>query len=271
LRAKSFLLLPPPELCGCIFAGIVRDTRSVELNDRERLSFFPSSPLVAITHVIEGEIRLIPEGNGVDDLQHAQALERTSVLAGQDRPTVSWSPGPALVVSVGFFPDAWNQLVGKAEISELLERAFSVDDEPINGWKIFCSGLSPLWRKARTDSMPMMSVVAEMSDWARGLVSRAALTGAGRGVRSIERRLKRWTHQSQQSLSFYASIDELHRISAKSPEAPLAEIALDAGFSDQSHMGRAVRRATGFSPAQLNRLIETDESFWCYRLLGERF
>jgi len=38
-----------------------------------------------------------------------------------------------------------------------------------------------------------------------------------------------------------------------------------------SHMGRVVRQTTGYSPAQLNRLIETDEAFWCYRLLGEHF
>jgi hypothetical protein len=36
-------------------------------------------------------------------------------------------------------------------------------------------------------------------------------------------------------------------------------------------MGRAVKRATGFSPGQINRLIATEEPFWCYRLLGERF
>ena len=55
------------------------------------------------------------------------------------------------------------------------------------------------------------------------------------------------------------------------PDANPAQIALDAHFSDQSHMGRAVKRATGFSPAHLNTLTETNEAFWCYRLLGERF
>ena len=54
-------------------------------------------------------------------------------------------------------------------------------------------------------------------------------------------------------------------------DTDLASLATDAGYSDQSHMGRAVRGATGFSPAQLNRHIETEEAFWCYRLIGERF
>jgi AraC-like DNA-binding protein len=51
----------------------------------------------------------------------------------------------------------------------------------------------------------------------------------------------------------------------------LAQLAADAGFADQSHMTRHVRRETGFTPEQLRELIETDETFWCYRLVAERF
>jgi len=36
-------------------------------------------------------------------------------------------------------------------------------------------------------------------------------------------------------------------------QAPLAEIALAAGFADQAHMGNAVRRLTGLSPTALRR------------------
>lgn len=90
-------------------------------------------------------------------------------------------------------------------------------------------------------------------------------------MRATERRLRRWSGQNQQSLEFYARFEKLHQLSVAEKGASLAEIAHDAGFSDQSHMGRTVRRATGYSPAKLNHLIETEEAFWCYRLLGERF
>ncbi len=63
----------------------------------------------------------------------------------------------------------------------------------------------------------------------------------------------------------------LRHVAQNSAGGPLSEIAIDAGYADQSHMGRAVRRATGFSPARLNRAIENEEAFWCYRLFGERF
>lgn len=90
-------------------------------------------------------------------------------------------------------------------------------------------------------------------------------------MRAIERRLKRWSSQSRQSLKFYSDIENLHMLSVNNADAKLAGLASDAGYSDQSHMGRAVQRATGFSPAHLNQLIKTQEAFWCYRLLGERF
>lgn len=83
--------------------------------------------------------------------------------------------------------------------------------------------------------------------------------------------MHRWTNTSKQTLDYYAAIENLHQRIVENPDHSLAELAADAQFSDQSHMGRSVKRATGFSPAKLNRMIETEESFWCYRLLGERF
>ena len=38
-------------------------------------------------------------------------------------------------------------------------------------------------------------------------------------------------------------------------DQPLADIALAAGFSDQSHFGKAFKLATGFSPKQYRRLL----------------
>jgi AraC-like DNA-binding protein len=83
--------------------------------------------------------------------------------------------------------------------------------------------------------------------------------------------LKRLSGHSRRTLEFHSSFENLHQVSRRHAVEPLAEIATEAGYSDQSHMGRTVRRATGFLPAYLNRAIETQEAFWCYRLLGERF
>ena len=50
-------------------------------------------------------------------------------------------------------------------------------------------------------------------------------------------------------------------------ELDLATLASEAGFSDQSHMGREIRRITGLSPGRFDKLLAHDEAFWFYRLL----
>lgn len=272
LGATSLLLMPPQELTGCLFAAIVRDTRGVELGDHDRLNHFPASPLVSVTCVMEGEIRLVPPGSRVADAKAAPSLPRVSVTPPQDTPTVSWSPGPVRAIAVGVYPDAWARFADGNDIPALLERAFANARDIEAGWSRFCADLAPIWNGARgTGALPGWTGVPQLADWSRALVARAALAGPGRSLRTLERRLRRWSGQTRRSLAFYAAFDDLHRLSVREMGTPLAQLALEAGYADQSHLGRAVRRATGFSPARLNRLIETEEAFWCYRLLGERF
>jgi Helix-turn-helix domain len=181
-------------------------------------------------------------------------------------------------VTIGFYPDAWarlgHALVGGPMPETLINamNSFEQADDLETSWATFCKSFAPTWKIARAASEgPDWTGSDRIADWSRFLLGRAALSGSGRGIRTMERRLRRWTGQSRRSLNFFSAIEDLHRFSIKSPDVPLAELAVEAGYVDQSHMGRAIKRVTGFSPAQLNRLIETNESFWCYRLLGERF
>ena len=103
------------------------------------------------------------------------------------------------------------------------------------------------------------------------MASRIAQSATGRSMRTLERRLRQWTNKSRQELEHYAAIEQLHRLLVAEPDASLSALAVEADFSDQSHMGRSVKRVTGFSPAKLNKMIKEEEAFWCYRLLGERF
>ena len=272
MRAASILLLPPRDLSRCLFGAIVRDTRGVNLADQDRLNFFPASPLVCVTYVRQGEVRLVPPGADLEAARAAPPLPRALVMPPQDAPTVSWSPGPVLAISLGIYPDAWARLAGACGAVGLLEQAFARCDDVHAGWASFCVALAPAWQAARGDiTLPAWTGVPYITDWTRALVARAALSGAGRSMRSLERRLNRWTGQTRRTLAFYEAFENLHRLSIRERGTPLAELALAAGYADQSHMGRAVRRATGFSPARLNQLIATEEAFWCYRLLGERF
>jgi AraC-like DNA-binding protein len=146
-----------------------------------------------------------------------------------------------------------------------------VSDDIALDWEKFCDTLTPIWAQSRLiNKTAQWAGSHRVADWTRHLMTRAALSGAGHSARSLERRMKRWTGQSKQSLHAYAQLEELLNLRVNEPDAPLASIAADAQFSDQFHMGRTVKKATGFPPGRLNQLIETDKAFWCYRLLGDR-
>ena len=99
--------------------------------------------------------------------------------------------------------------------------------------------LAPLWHSARPDQHPFGRMI---TDWSRALMVNAAFSQTGRSVRQVQRRVK-----------------------------TLAGIATDAGYSDQSSMGWHLLAQTGFTPTELMRTFESDEAFWSYSLMGERY
>ncbi len=273
MRPVSKLFLPPPPLSGCLFAAVYRDTRGVMLSDTDRINHFPASPLVSVTLVSCGELHLLPARSG-PAARSMLPLPRLFVMGPQNAPVSSWAPGEITAISVGIYPDAWLRLGGDEDFSVAPEclatalKRLAAEENPETGWAAFCDALNGVWAGRRPSPWHGATGIV---DWARAVMIRSALSGSGRSLRSLERRIKRFSGHKRRVLDFYSSIENLHRISRQSPESPLAEIAVEAGYADQSHMGRAVRRATGLSPARLNRAIETEEAFWCYKLLGERF
>lgn len=268
------LFFPPPALAGCVMAGIYRDTRGVDLNDADRVNHFPATPLGSVSLVLHGQLHLIPPGADWTVAASQPALPRLFASGPQQNPVSSWSPGPITALTIGIYPDAWNAMGGNPNwqtmplgIEQAL-RQFAETPDPTDAWSAFCHGMSRTWSGVRPSKWHRAT---EISDWVSALAIKAALSGAGQSVRSYERRLKRQSGHTRRTLEFFGLVERLYATSRQSNSSPLAEIALEAGFADQSHMGRAVRRATGFSPARLNKAIETEEPFWCYRLLGERF
>lgn len=73
---------------------------------------------------------------------------------------------------------------------------------------------------------------------------------------------------TRRSLLLHARAERRLLARQATPDQSIAEAALAAGYADQSHMGRDIRRLTGFSPARIGILIATEEAFWCYRLLA---
>ncbi|MFZ1679465.1 MAG: helix-turn-helix domain-containing protein [Rhizobiaceae bacterium] len=270
----SRLFLPPRALAACVFAAIYRDTRGANLTESDRVNHFPASPLVSVTRVIQGNLTILPDHPAAQGRMQASAGGPPLIMGPRDDPVSSISPGEVVALTVGFYPDSW-QLLGGTIGSENAPRCiveglmhFGKTHDPERDWQHFCTAIQAEWEGMRS---PEWTVKARLLDWAKAATARAALSGTGRSLRSIERRLKRSSGHTRRTLDFYAAFETLHRVAHQNPKSALADIALASGYSDQSHMGRAVRSATGFTPSRLNRAIRLEEPFWCYRLLGERF
>lgn len=275
-KTKNQLILPPAALASCIAGCIVRDTRMVQLPDRDRINFFPASPLFAVTLILDGQIHVADKILGLEEVRALPPAPKRLFSPPQDQPHMSWSPGPVMALTIAFFPDAWQRLGGTldGQPSGGIQQVLSLlEVDPLApAWPGFWDEMTKVWRQSVSgDGAEDWAGSDRIKDWTSHLMNQLGQKGAGRSLRSAQRRLQRWTGQTKQTLEFFAKVEDVHRLSTKEPKAMAVDIAVDAGFADQSHMGRALKRATGFSPVSLNQKIATEESFWCYRLLGERF
>ncbi|MDR7307693.1 helix-turn-helix domain-containing protein [Rhodoferax saidenbachensis] len=89
-----------------------------------------------------------------------------------------------------------------------------------------------------------------------------------KSIRQLERKIKGESGLSMRELRGMARMEStlLHKRELSSVGQPsLADVAHDMGFSDQSHLSREVKRFSGLSLTELQKTIETQESFWPYR------
>lgn len=181
---------------------------------------------------------------------------------------------------VGIYPEALAQILGvrlEDHIDQVLPLAAVASPEVVQ----ICEKVF-----AQDDSQPFARIEAQLAllmrgqrpacatptigEWSRLLTTRAVHSTAGRSLRQFQRRVKNWTGQSHRELQLYARVEDafMRRSENRRGESPdWAALALDAGYSDQSHLVREVRRFTGVSPARLEELMATDEAFWYYRLV----
>lgn len=272
----SRLVLPPRELATCIAGCLYRDTRGTDLTDEERLNYFPASPLFAASVMLSGELHAADTLIPLREIRLTPKTQKYVFSPPKNAPHMSWSPGPIEGFTVAFYPDAWQTLGGKLDGTppDCVPLAFAHFEVllPEDAWPLFWGDVKRAWCAAqRADAVRRWPGSDRIKTWTYHLLSRAAQTGTGQSLRSMQRRVRRWTGHDIQTLNFFSRIEDLHQLVTADPNTPTVELAAEAGFADQSHMGRDLKRATGFSPAQLNRRIAEDEAFWCYRLLGERF
>lgn len=275
------LYLPCASLASCVYMGVERDTRGARLDQAQRLNFYPASPLVVISWILHGELRVLNTASAGSVPSWSDPLP-SLVFSGPSRaPTISCSPGPVHAVSIALYPEALERLFGVRAIDYLdavlpaqqvlpvsvQEILSGVGSEP---GEVFEQVEAVLGRLAL--GAPAAGASTNLRAWLTALMTRTAFTPVGRGLRQAQRVIKRCAGQSQRDLLLYARVEQAFEMASRlSPsKLPLAAVAAQAGYSDQSHFGREVKRVTGFSPAQFARRLESDEAFWMYRLLQDR-
>lgn len=284
---RAVFLHPKPELAQCIFGCFVRDTRGSGLAFEQRFNHFAASPLCALSVTFEGTGRLITEHALFQTPTRSDILQPALFSGAQEHPITSWNDADVYAMVVAFYPDAMAALMG-CDMADFTNKSLPLSSLTTSTLRdIFestarCESaevafaqlqdqLAPLWQNVR----PAQSGVGRMiGDWSRALLLNAALSSTGRSLRYMQRRVKAATGQPLRNLRRFSKSEQAFALALRDERAgaiDIAGIAAEAGYSDQSHMGRHVRAQTGFSPAELMRRLESDEAFWSYRLMGERY
>lgn len=270
----AWLHAPPPALAGCFHVAVERDTRALALSSSQRINMYPASPLPSVSWILEGQLHMVDVDGGAPARVRAEPLPPL-VFAGPFRkPAASWSPGPVHALMVSFYPDALARLWGvrlqdyvdsvvpaeQVLPAEALAALSSIgaSDAPLEALETL---LTPLWQDAQ-----QATGIVGIRSWLTSLTARGARTQLGVGMRQVQRRIKRLTGQSQRDLELYARIEGAFAYAARHAQ-DLAAVAANTGYSDQSHLGREVKRVTGLSARRLRDKTLQDEAFWLYRLL----
>lgn len=282
--AVNRLWHPRLSLASCVRAVLSRNTLGVNLDDAQRFNHFPASPLCSISWWFEGCSELLDDsGSAVTPCSTRRALPMRIAFGGPfTRPSASWNPGPVHGMMLMLLPDAVHQLTG-VDPEAHLDRLVDVRDVLPAPWVGLCEAvlavrdddarvqlmqdfIDPLWQAER----PRLALDGHRYlDWARGLAQRAALSASGRSLRQVERRIKQWAGQPMRELLGVGRAERafFEALAAEGDgRLSWADVAAQSGYADQSHLVRATRRITGFSPEELRRHITEDEAFWAYRL-----
>lgn len=286
----SQIIWPKPAAAGCVFCTMVRDTRGAALEHAERFNFFPASPFCTITCTFAGDCHWIDQADQIEHPWRGAKLPSLAFFGAQLGPVVSWNPGETYSLATVFYPDAFSAMTG-LDMSPFTGRMVSAEDvlpRPIlqllqnlfdaverdgveSSLSAFVEQIEILWAGARPVGFKPINWV---KDWSRSISLKAALTGSGRSARQIARRIKSWTGVSERDLRNFGHSEQLYaklRDAIENGDVDWAELAAAAGFADQPHMIRHIRRSSGFTPEQLRQKARSDEAFWAYRVLGEYF
>lgn len=277
--------LPPWSLSSCVRAVLWRSTVGMGLGESQRWGHYPASPVCAISCLFEGSADIQEASAEFDPQAFRCPVPEIAATGPHSLPRSVWYGPQVDGVMVLFYPDAWWALTGvepqslnnqMVEAQSVLPPALLAACQRMRQGghahervQTFFDDLLPLWNGLGKNRFMHPGPWAQaLNPWLQSLALRAAATGWGRSVRQSERRIKQWTGWSLRKLhgavrgeaAFFAVMEAMLE-----KRVDWTQIALDSGFSDQSHFIRETRRITGFSPEALRHGFNCEEAFWVYR------
>jgi len=273
-------VLPPcRELASCVRVYVTRSTVGASLEDFERHNFYPASLACSISWTLQGQTELLRVGSQV---VNAMATSAVMFSGPQTQPCETRNPGAVEFFLLMFMPDAFYALTGidlhahtnrHSPLHEVLGTewqsmanavmAAQDDSQRVQIIELF---LQPLWKAAR----PLDRVLSShfLADWMRSISIRTVVSQKSRGLRQMERNIKRWTGQTQRQLlrMVRGETAYLHARTLKARgDLVWSDVASEMGFSDQSHLCREFYKLTGLQPEKVLSNIEHDERLWIYK------
>lgn len=205
------------------------------------------------------------------------ALPPWLVSGPRTRPVTSVNLAPLACVAVVFYPDAFRLLTGLAPAT-LVDRDEVADQVLGPEWAEWPRALASLSQAAQAEWL---------MEWLtpRWLAARAAAdsgwrerlrAGLRRGTAGVAAELGVCRRQVQRLFAYWSGltatqsrrIERGHQafLLQRENNHALAELAAEAGFSDQAHMTREVGAVTGQPMGRLMQAARDDDAYWVYRL-----
>lgn len=273
--APSSYFHPAPELAGCVRIIVGRNTLGWNLDEAERHNHLPTLVTCCLTWMIEGGIQIKTKG-------YRRAVASMVCSGPQTLPSVTVNLGPAHMLGVMIYPDAFHRMTG-IHPGELVNKTVPMQDIFSQEWMLWAQAvmLAPndverveciqeflMQRWMQCKNKPQR-IGATFQDWIHFLEKQMASQSQHISQRQVERWIKRWTGQNLRGLQGVARAEQAFFYAFKGllrGELNWRDVALQSGYSDQSHLCRETRRFSGFSPDELKNGMLQQESFWIYRL-----